>query len=81
MIHGIAGFFKVLLLNVIRNHFLPEKIIFNQRRIFYATIDHVRPKRIFPVPRNNFFKQEMIVSYLKLITNYVNDSQQIYNLS
>ena len=38
----------VLLLRVTSNHILPEKIIFNQRKIVPATIDY------FPVSRNDF---------------------------
>ena len=57
----------VLLLRVPSNHFLPEKIIFNQRKIVFATIDY------FPVSRNDFLSQEIIFSYF--FPNSVNDSQ------
>ena len=59
-----------------RNHILPEKLIFNQRRIFYAAMNQILTQEIlsfhktfFPVTRHYFSPQEIIVSFLKFISN------------
>ena len=73
--HELAAALEVLLLHVTRNHFLPKKIIFNQRniswnnRLSHLSRNNFLPhKTLFHVPRNYFSSQEIIVSFLKLIT-------------